>query len=318
MKKILYILFLLFGTLNLNAQDVEVSSSIDTNYLLFGEQTQIHLKVKGQLNGEKIEVKFPHIIDTLNEFVEVVHSSPIDTSYPDKNDLSIFEQTQTITITSFDSGYYLLPPFHFIIGDDTVTTTEELFIDVQPVAVDTSKSIFDIKKPIEEPFSMIDWLKENWIWIVAILVVIILIIVLIKYLKNRPEPEVKEVIQKIPAHELALQHLEKLREQNLWQSGKVKQYHSEISEILRTYLEDRYKMPALENTTDEIMQSMRFQTINPDVLAKLKHTLSLADLVKFAKEQPLPAENELSLVNAIEFVNETKPIIVTPDTNNAE
>ncbi len=317
MRKLIYILFVLFGALNLNAQDIEVSSSIDTNYLLFGEQTQIHLKVKCQLNGEKINVKFPHIIDTLNEFVEVVHSSPIDTSYPDKNDLSVFEQTQTITITSFDSGYYLLPPFKFTVGGDTVSTSEELFIDVQPVAVDTSKAIFDIKKPIEEPFSIIDWLKENWIWIVAILVVIILIIVLIKFLKNRSEPVVEEVVPDIPIHELALQHLEKLREQNLWQSGKVKQYHSEISEILRTYLEDRYKMPALENTTDEIIQSLRFQTISPDVLAKLNQTLALADLVKFAKEQPLPAENELSLVNAIEFVNQTKQIVVTPDTDNA-
>lgn len=310
MKKLFLILLLSIIAIDFSAQNAEVSASIDTNYLLFGEQTQIHLKVRCQLNGEKIDIKFPHIIDTLNEFVEVIHTSSIDTSYPDKNDLSIIEQTQSITITSFDSGYYLLPAFKFRIDEDTVITTEELFIDVQPVAVDTSKSIFDIKKPIEEPFSFIDWLKENWIWIVAILAVIIVIVVLIRYLKNKPTAEVIEVQPDIPPHVIALQNLEKIRNLQLWQTGKVKQYHTEISEILRTYLEERYQINALENTTDEIMQSLRFMTIQPDLLTKLNQTLLLADLVKFAKEKPLASENELSIANAIDFINHTKQIII--------
>ncbi|MCB0401746.1 MAG: hypothetical protein KDD41_06660 [Flavobacteriales bacterium] len=313
MKKLLTILMLLIAATAMQGQSVEVSSSIDTNYLLFGEQTQIHLKVRYQLAGKTVNLKFPQIIDTLSEFVEVIHTSPIDTSYPDKDDLTLVEQTQSITITSFDSGYYKLPPFLFMVEDDTLSTTEELFIDVQPVAVDTTKAIFDIKKPIEEPFSMIDWLKENWIWIVAILIVLIVIFVLIRYLKNRPQVVVEEAAPEIPIHVLALQRLEELREQKLWQSGKVKTYHSELSEILRSYLEDRYAMHALENTTDEIMQFLRFQPIQPDILVKLQQTLTLADLVKFAKEQPLAAENELSMLNAMEFINQTKLIVTAPE-----
>lgn len=317
MKKLFYILFFLLGTINLSAQEAKVSANIDTNYLLVGEQTQIHLKIQYQLDGETVAIKFPDIKDTLSEFVEIIFSSPIDTIYPDKNDLSKVEQVQHITITSFDSGYYQVPYFKFKVNEDTLTSTEDLFIDVQTMEVDTTKAIFDIKEPLEEPFSFKDWLKDNWIWIVGTLVLIIIIIVVVKYLKNRPEPIVEAVIPAIPDYVTALEKLNKIREKQLWQTGKVKQYHSEISETLRAYIETRYQTNALENTTDEIMQSLRFQTIQPDVLAKLNQALMLADLVKFAKEQPLANENELSLINAIEFVNQTKLIII-PKEDNAE
>lgn len=317
MKKLFYILILLLGSLNLSAQEAKVSATIDTNYLLVGEQTQIHLKIQYQLDGETVAIKFPDVKDTLSEFVEIIFSSPIDTIYPDKNDLSKVEQVQHITITSFDSGYYQVPYFKFKVNEDTLTSSEDLFIDVQTMEVDTTKAIFDIKEPLEEPFSFKDWFKENWIWIVGILVLIILIIIVIRYLKNRPEPLAEEVIPDIPDYVTALDKLNKLREKQLWQTGKVKQYHSEISETLRAYIETRYQVNALENTTDEIMQNLRFQTIQPDILAKLNQALMLADLVKFAKEQPLANENELSLANAYEFVNQTKLIII-PKEDNAE
>jgi hypothetical protein len=86
-------------------------------------------------------------------------------------------------------------------------------------------------------------------------------------------------------------------------------HHSAISEIIREYIEKRYQVHALENTTDEIMQSLRFHSIEPNLLAKLNQVLVLSDLVKFAKEKPLANENEMSLMNAVEFVKETKEII---------
>lgn len=317
MRQLLYILIFLIGSLNLSAQEAKVSATIDTNYLLVGEQTQIHLKIQYQLDGETVAIKFPDIKDTLSEFVEIIYSSPIDTIYPDKNDLSKVEQTQHITITSFDSGYYQVPYFKFQVNEDTVTSTEDLFIDVQPMTVDTTKAIFDVKEPIEEPFSFSDWFKENWVWITAILLAIIIIIIVIRYLKNKPESVVEEVIPDVPDYITAIERLTKLREQKLWEVGKVKQYHSEVSEITRSYLESRFNISALESTTDEIMQSLRFESIEPQTLSKLNQALKLADLVKFAKEQPLPNENELSITNAIAFVNETK-IITQPKEDNAK
>jgi len=317
MKKILYILLFLLGSFSLSAQNIEVKATIDTNFLLIGEQTQIHLKVQYRLDGKSIAIKFPELKDTIStKAIEIVYSSAVDTSYPDKNDLSLVEQTKKITITSFDSGYYEIPYFEFIINNQPYQTGP-LQISVQPLAVDTAKAIFDIKEPLDEPFSIIDWLKENWVWIAIVLVLIIGFIILYKYLKNRPEPIVEEIVPVIPYYIITLENLEKLKEEKLWQAGKVKQHHSRISEILREYLEKRYDVKALEHTTDEIMQSLRFLPIDADLLTKLNQTLVLADMVKFAKEQPLPEENDKCLMNAFDFVNSTKLIII-PKVENAQ
>ncbi len=317
MKKLIYIVLFLFVALQVSAQNAKVNASIDTNQLLLGEQTQIHLKLQYQLDGKPVAVQFPDLLDTLNKFVEVVYSSKIDTGYPNKDDLSLVEQTQTITITSFDSGYYKIPYFNFKLDETTLTTTEELFIDVQPMLVDTTKAIFDIKAPIEEPFSFTDWLKENWVWLATGLAIIILIIVLIKYLKSRPKTVVEEIIPTIPDYTTAIERLNELREKQLWQNNKVKAYHSELSEIIRAYLESRFNITALENTTDEIMRSLRFETIPPATLSQLNQVLMLSDLVKFAKEQPIASENELSFSNAMEIVLATK-LIITPTEEKEE
>ena len=310
MKKFLYIFIFLFGSLGLSAQSVDVNASIDTNFLLIGEQTQIELKVQYRLDGDPVNIKFPDLTDTINEFIEIIYTSPIDTVYPNKNDLSLVQQSKRITITSFDSGYYEIPYFEFEINGG-LFQTGPLQIEVQPMEVDTAESIFDIKEPIEEPFSFIDWLKEHWIWVAIVLALLIGGYILIRYLKNKPEKIIEEIIPDIPPHVISLQKLHKLREDKLWQAGKVKLYHSRISEIIREYIEKRYLINALENTTDEIMQSLRFQSIQPDLLTKLNQVLVLSDLVKFAKEQPIASENDVSLLNAVDFIKGTKQVIQT-------
>jgi hypothetical protein len=315
MNKLLYIILFLFGSLGLSAQSVDVNASIDTNFLLIGEQTQIELKVQYRLDGEAVSVQFPAFTDTISEFIEIVTTSTIDTLYPDPNDLSFVLQVQKITVTSFDSGSYVIPYFEFNINNG-LFQTGPLRIEVRPMQVDTAEAIMDIKGPIEEPFSFVDWIKSNWIWILIVLALLIGGVLLIRFLKNRPEKVIEaEIIPTIPPHITALQKLEKLREDKLWQDGKVKLFHSEVSEIVREYIEKRYAVHALENTTDEIMQSIRFNGILPDQLTKLNQILVLSDLVKFAKEQPLANENDMSLLNAIEFVKNTKQIIETPENN---
>jgi hypothetical protein len=312
MKKFLYILVFLFSSIGLSAQSIDVNASIDTNFLLIGEQTQIELKVQYRLDGDPVSIKFPELTDTINEFIEIIYTSPIDTVYPDKNDLSLVEQTKKITITSFDSGYYEIPYFEFTINGG-LFQTGPMYIEVQPMEVDTAEAIFDIKDPIEEPFSFIDWLKEHWVWVAIILILLIGGYLLIRYLKNKPEKIIEEIEPETPTHIISLRKLQKLKEDKLWQAGKVKQHHSEISEIIREYIEKRYLINALENTTDEIMQGLRFHSIQPDLLTKLNQILSLADLVKFAKEQPIASENDVSLLNAVDFIKGTRQVIQTED-----
>ncbi len=134
----------------------------------------------------------------------------------------------------------------------------------------------------------------------------IIIIYLVKrYRKKKPEVVVVEP-PKIPAHIIALEKLEKLKNEKLWQEGKLKQYHSALSEIVREYVENRFKIQALEQTTDEILFGFRNVSIDEESKQRLRQLLVLSDMVKFAKEQPLPHENEMSLTNAFDFVNGTK------------
>jgi len=317
LKKLLYILILLFSTPILFAQTAQVNAQIDLNAILIGEQANVELSIQYQVDEGDISIHFPVLYDTINEFVEVINKSKIDTLIPNKEDQYTFVQKQIITITSFDSGYYEIPPFSFIVNEDTLSTDAFLF-EVQNVAVDTSQAIFDVKAPIEEPFSIIDWVKENWMWLFGTLILIALIIAAIIYLKNRkPVEVVKKEIPIIPPHVTALAQLEELMQQKLWQDGKVKTYHSKISEIIRTYIECRYQFNALEETTSEIMHGLRLHGIDSQTTTKLNQLLILADLVKFAKEKPLPNENEMSMESAIHFINNTKIVIIQAE-NDAE
>lgn len=309
MRKLISILILIFSVTTTNAQSYSVEAKADTISILIGEQINITLQSNYRVDEGEINIIFPTLYDTINEFVEIVKKSAIDTLIPNKEDPYAFAQQQTVTITSFDSGYYAVPPFKFVINSDTLET-QPLLIEVLTMPIDTAQAIYDIKGVIDEPFSFTDWLRDNWWWMVAILVLIIGIVYLIKFLKNKKPNEVlEEIVPEIPVHIIALEKLEKIRDEKLWQSGKVKLYHSHISEILREYIENRYQVNALEETTSEILHGLRLQNISPELMNKLTQTLTLADLVKFAKEQPLPNENEMSITAAIEFVNTTKLVI---------
>lgn len=138
--------------------------------------------------------------------------------------------------------------------------------------------------------------------------IIILVVGLIWYLKKRPKaiPVIKKVIPVIPPHTIALNKLQELRDKKLWQQEQVKEYHIELSDILRDYLEKRYAVKTQEKTTDEILSGLKYIGITDDNKNILRQILVLADLVKFAKERPLPADNEQSMDKAINFVLKTQ------------
>jgi hypothetical protein len=307
----------LFLALPVMSQKVEVSAKIDTNAIRIGDQVTLRLVAKYRGDQGELDIKWPKFKDTITGHIEIVEQGKVEKSIPDKSDPLSFVQQQTYIITSFDSGYQVIPPFRFIINNDTanVKETEPLLLEVQTVAVDTTVAIKDIKGIMSEPF---DWheLIPYVMWGLAILAVIAVIVyITIRLIKKKPVvPEKPKVI--VPPHVTALQALEKLRSEKLWQEGKIKQYHSALSDILRAYIEERFRVNALEQTTDEILIALRNVVVDEESKAKLKQVLRLADLVKFAKEQPLPNENELSMANAFDFVNGTKREEPKPGTGN--
>ena len=167
-----------------------------------------------------------------------------------------------------------------------------------------SKVIKDIKAPLGAPLTF----KEMLPWILGGIVVALIIYFIFYYLRRRKQAKPLFQIKskpKIPPHRKALEAFDKLKNEKLWQNGKVKTYHTELTDIIRVYLEERYNIMAVEMTTDEILEALKKHTIDKKSMEKLDQTLVLADFVKFAKLQPLPLEHDMSLNNSVEFVKDT-------------
>jgi hypothetical protein len=297
-----------------SAQQAAVSASLDSNTMRIGEQTILKLKVS--LAGEKPgKVSWPLISDTIIKNIQVVRVSKTDTVYPNvKRKFGDQEQIRYVHITSFDSGYYAIPPFRFFINGDSSKPylTEAMLLHVQGMKVDTTLAIKDIKQPLKEPFSwreLIPYIK----WIILAAVLLIGFVLLIHYAPRRKKAVLTRREPAIAPHVVALEKLQKLREKKLWQEGKQKEYHSELTEILRWYIEQRFRIPAMEQTSDEIISSFRSISLGQECKSRLSQVLLLSDMIKFAKQQALPDENEMSMNNAVSFVREAQEETSAPE-----
>jgi len=285
------------------AQNVQVEAQLKQYTIRIGDQTKLFLSVH---QGAKEHIDFPKLADTITGKVQIVSANKPDTT-KDSNNPQNITVTQGYTITSFDAGTYTLPAFAFNTQGG-VLKSNELTLQVETVKVDTTKAIYDIKQPMAVSYTFFDWLRDNWYFVALALLGIVLIVGLIYYYRKRPktEPVIQVKKQSIPPHQVALAKLTELRDKKLWQQDEVKQYHSELSDIIREYLEKRYVIKTHEKTTDEIFAGLKHMSITNENRTKLKQILVLADLVKFAKERPLPPENEQSMNVAIEFVLKTQ------------
>jgi hypothetical protein len=285
------------------AQSIQAEAKLQQYTIRIGDQTKLFLSVHQPAN---VHINFPKFTDTIISKVQVVSTNKPDTAY-DANDRSNLTVIQSYTITSFDAGTYSIPPMS-IGSEKDVVKTNEVTLQVQTVKVDTTKGIYDIKQPLQVSYTFMDWLHDNWYWIVIPIVVIALAIGLILYFKSKPKkaPVVKVVKAAVPPHIVALDQLKALRDKKLWQNEQVKQYYIELSDILREYLEKRYAIKTHEKTTDEIFDGLKHMSITDDNRNRLRRVLVLSDLVKFAKEHPLPADNEFSIDNALDFVVKTQ------------
>jgi hypothetical protein len=306
MRKALFSFCILYFTfLFSSAQNIKVDAKIDTSNIRIGEQFHMNLSVTAP-TGTKIY--FPQFPDTIKK-LEIVQRSKIDTVKSTDGKSSTLQQQ--LTLTSFDSGFYVLEPIPFYFQNagnpqmDSMLTEAQL-ITVKTIPVDTTKAIKDIKAQLDVPITFREMLPYLIGGLLA-LVFILLIIREIRRKKQKPVP-FRVKIPKKPPHEIAIEALKKTEDEKLWQQGLVKKYHSNVSEIIRTFIERRFSIQALEYTTDETLDHLRGNVINDEAKEKLKYILQLADMVKFAKAQPAPAENEQSMKYAYDFIDLTKPV----------
>jgi len=293
---------LCFGfTLKSQAQDVKVETKVDKVSVPIGDQTTLRLVAH---IPAKSDIQFPTLVDSIGKIkiVKFKADTTEDTSDPNTQVIS-----HNYTITGFDAGTYTVPQYTFHTKTEAYTT-DSLVIQFKPVAVDTTKAFYDIKQPLTVNYTFWDWLMDHWMWVLGGLIVVLLAVAATYYWVNRPKKEEVKPEPALPLHVIFINRLNELRAKNLWQQEQYKQYYIELTDILRDYIEIRYTVQAHEQTTDEILTSLHRKDMPQEARAKLKEILVLADLVKFAKEKPLPAENEQSMDKAINFVELGKPI----------
>ena len=294
----------------LQAQPTTVSATMDSTILLVGEQTRLTFTV-AQMRDR--QVCAPVFSDTIVSGLEIVERLPLDTQLADDGLLLV---SQSYVLTSFDSALYFIDAQPFVDGADTLYSNP-LSLKVVSIPVDTAQhAIADIKPVYAPPF---DW-PLFWLIVLITLGVVALAVIgffVYRYVKRHaaPSAEVAEPQDLRPAYEIALERLDVIKAEKLWQQNRAKEYHTQLTDVVRDYIARRFGICAVEQTSAEILAGIQPELSGQKtVYADLKTLLTTSDLVKFAKYKPLVSEDEKSLALAYQFVEATKEVAPDADT----
>ena len=306
MKKQLFYIFVFLTVIGF-AQKPLVKAEIDTTNIRIGEQFNLKVSVDAVAN-----VILPKLI--LNG-LEIVDSTKVDTI---KNSL-----VRKYTLTGFDSGAFYIPKQQIFI-ENQAYLTDSLLVNVATIAIDTTKvKKFPIKAIKAEPYVFDDYKMYIYV-LLAALAIIGFWIYWFVIRKRKETLEEEPVYKALPPYEEAMYRLNELDEKLLWQNNKIKEYYSELTEIVRGYIERELNVPALENTTDEVLEMIKdFKKANTivtseETIDKLKALLQEADLVKFAKSKPLALEIEEDRKDAQSIVSNLKPKPIIEENDELE
>jgi hypothetical protein len=317
MKKWLCFIWLLIPIIS-GAQDENPARAIlSSDSIQLGEQVDLTLSLTYHIGTDSLEILWPKFQDTIIKEIEILKLGIRDTSLADpENDELLFVQNQKLTITAFEAGFFAIPPLSFVLNGN-VFDTSPLLLSVYAPEIAAEGEFKDIKDIKEIDVTWWDFIKEHWMWFVIGLVLIVaatLALVLVKSRKaDESEPDLPVITKAIPPHEEALIRLKKLREGQYWQKGLVKEYYIQMTDIVRTYIERRYMVLALEETTPQIIGDLRRMRIDPSQVASMQQVLELADLVKFAKAKPISTDHELCIQKCEDFIHQTKETVLAEE-----
>lgn len=290
---------------------IVVSASIDSTTLMLGDQTDLHLQVTHEATEQ---VQMPVFGEQLQDGIEIVDKTIVDTLKLSDGRVQL---NQYLTLTSFKDSLFSIEPIAVVSGEDTFWTEALALNIVQPFEVDTTLAITDIKDIEKAPI----WWWGIFRWVLLALLVAglgVAVYYLWKWYEKHHQPEEEPINPDLlrPADEVALEKLDAIKEAKIWKDGKVKEYQTDLTDVVREYIGRRFEVHSTEKTSDETLREMKDilvkgEGLEPNVdgkalFAKLSKMLQLADLVKFAKWHTTPDENEQALTTAYEFVQETR------------
>jgi hypothetical protein len=309
MKTVILVSVIVLGFIPLQAQDtrpiIEVNSAVDTAVITIGDRIRYTLTIDHK-SGMRVEQPGAGVNLGQFEIKDYKIYDPVK-----KDDHRVLKYEYVISV--FDTGTFIIPPFPVAyfptdsLGEYKIIEASPITIFVRSVIQDEKRELRDIRPPIEIPFNY---------WFLISMAAVVVFLCLAGYFgyifyKRRQEQGYLFLppAPPRPAHEIALAAIETLLVKGLLEKGDYKEFYSEISEIIRRYIEGRYFVQALEETSLEIMHDMRDQDISRELYQILGEFLELADLVKFAKYRPDDRENEMTIVQARRLVEETKVVL---------
>jgi hypothetical protein len=288
------------------SQNVSVTANVDSQSVSIGDWIRYSVNVK---YPSSTPIGFPAFKDTIGVFEIVQQDSLLRTELNGEIELK-----KNFVIAKYDAGNFYVPPFEVQYKDTAgkiySALSNPIPIEIRGVEVDTSLSIKDVKPQLTVPISA----EEIALYLGIALVLAGAGYGIYYYIqkKKRLAGNVVEVKPSIPPHVLALIQLEELEAKHLWQSGEIKAFYSEATEIVRRYFEARYGIMALEMTTGEVMDQLAKFKLEKNNFSFIEQFLSSADLVKFAKYQPIASENEQVIGQGRSIIEQTKPVEHTP------
>ena len=301
MKRLVFLIVLAVSAFRLSAQ-VSVEAQIDSIEIFVGQQVHLTLTAHAKENA-KVEFPVFQPSQYITPGVEVLNSE----QRPDvSQDNGFMSRSMVYTLTSFDDTLYYLPPMTVKI-DGKPYKSKSLALKVLTIEVDTAHvdQFFEPKDVQDNPFQWSDWSLSFWL---SVLMLVLLAVTYYLYLRlrdNKPIIKTIRIVKRLLPHQKAMKEIEQIKADKMVNSENSKEYYTKLTDTLRKYIEERYGFNAMEMTSSEIIEKLT-ATQDENAISELRQLFLTADLVKFAKYSTLINENDRNLVNAIDFINQTK------------
>ena len=301
MRRLSLCIILTASVLAVSAQ-VSVEAVIDSIQIFVGQQVHVTLTATAKENAK---VEFPQFkpMEYITPGVEVLDRQELDQKAQDNGFVS---RSMVYTMTSFDDTLYYIPPMTVKI-DGKPYKSKSLALKVLTIEVDTlhAEKFFGPKDVQDSPFQWSDWSLPFWL---SVLMLVLLAIAYYLYLRlrdNKPIISHIRIVKRLLPHQKAMKEIEQIKADKMVSSENSKEYYTKLTDTLRKYIEERYGFNAMEMTSSEIIEKL-MASQDQNALDELRQLFTTADLVKFAKYSTLINENDANLVNAIDFINQTK------------